>query len=78
MNSEYFGAVLDQRNQWLEEQIRQMSVDVLRLGAFTCTACGEVVGDYILDFAGERHRLSGSETYALLKFLITTRASLNS
>lgn len=72
MELESLGSLLEQRNQWLENQVRQMSVDVLKLGAFTCTACGEVLGDYILSFSGETYRLSAAETYALLKFLIET------
>ena len=72
MSSVYFESILEKRNQWLEEQIRQMSVDILSLGTYTCTVCGEVLGEYIIDYSGETIRLSGSETYAFLKFVIET------
>ena len=54
---------------WLKTQILQLSVDTLKLNAVTCTACGEVLGTYIIDHKGERFRLSLEQTYAFLKFI---------
>ncbi|OLP17305.1 hypothetical protein BST81_15965 [Leptolyngbya sp. 'hensonii'] len=54
---------------WLKEQIQQLSVDTLKSRAVTCTACGEVVGTYIVEYQGHRSRYSPAETYALLKFI---------
>ncbi len=54
---------------WLKAQILQLSVDTLKSHVVTCTACGEVLGTYILDYKGERFRLSLEETYAFLKFI---------
>jgi hypothetical protein len=54
---------------WLKAQILQLSVDTLKSSAVTCTACGEVLGTYIIDYKGERFRLSLEETYAFLKFI---------
>ncbi|PZU93216.1 MAG: hypothetical protein DCE90_16935 [Pseudanabaena sp.] len=75
MSSVYFKSLLEKRNQWLEEQIRQMSVDILSIGTYTCTVCGEVAGEYIIDHLGETIRLSNVETYAFLKFILETEAS---
>lgn len=75
MSSVYFKSLLEKRNQWLEEQIRQMSVDLLSLGTYTCTVCGEVVGEYIIDYSGETIRLSIAETYAFLKFTLEIESS---
>ncbi|TYQ27735.1 TFIIB-type zinc ribbon-containing protein [Pseudanabaena sp. UWO311] len=74
MNSVYFEDVLALRDQWLEEQIRQLSIDILVVGTYTCTACGEVVGEYIIDHSGEQFRLSKSETYSFLKYILATRS----
>jgi hypothetical protein len=70
VDSIYLDDVLKRRDRWLVEQIRQMSVDMLNFGTYTCTACGEVVGEYIIDYSGEKLRLSMAETYALLKFIL--------
>ncbi|GBO52996.1 hypothetical protein APA_797 [Pseudanabaena sp. lw0831] len=74
MDSGYFKDIMDNRNQWLEEQIRQLSIDLLEIGTYTCTACGEVLGEYIIDHSGEKFRLSKSETYSFLKFILTTKS----
>ncbi len=55
--------------EWLKAQILQLSVDTLKSNAVTCTACGEVLGTYIVDYQGERFRLSMEEAYAFLKFI---------
>ena len=54
---------------WLKAQILQLSVDTLKSNAVTCTACGEVLGTYIIDYQGDRFRLSLEQAYALLKFI---------
>lgn len=55
---------------WLEEQIRQLSVEALSAHALTCNACGEITGTYIIEYQGETFRLGGEETYAFLSFLV--------
>lgn len=57
---------------WLEAQILQLSVETLKSNAVTCTACGEVLGTYIIDYQGEQFRLSLEEAYAFLKFIQAT------
>lgn len=74
MDSNYSVDLLNRRNHWLAEQIRQMSVDILSLGTYTCTACGEVLNEYIIDYSGKTFRLSDVETYALLKFILETES----
>jgi hypothetical protein len=62
---------------WLKAQILRLSVDTLRLNAMTCTACGVVLGTYIIDYKGvgeasrneNRFRLSLEQAYAFLKFI---------
>ncbi len=64
-----FSSLIEQRDRWLAEQIRQLSVDLLSQGTFTCTACGAVAGDYIVQQDGENHRLNTPETYAFLQYM---------
>ncbi len=54
---------------WLKAQILHLSVETLKSNAVTCTACGEILGTYIIDYQGERFRLSLEQAYAFLKFL---------
>jgi hypothetical protein len=54
---------------WLKAQILQLSVDTLKSNAVTCTACGEILGTYIIDYNGDRFRLPLEQTYAFLKFI---------
>jgi hypothetical protein len=54
---------------WLKTQILQLSVDTLKSEAITCTACGEVLGTYIVEYQGNRFRYSPAEAYAFLKFV---------
>jgi hypothetical protein len=35
MDSAYFEALIKRRKQWLGEEIRQLSVDTLEIGAYT-------------------------------------------
>jgi hypothetical protein len=57
---------------WLKNQILQLSVDNLKSKAVTCTACGEVLGTYIIEYQGKRFRYSPAEAYAFLKFIEAT------
>ena len=65
-----FEAVLfAQVDVWIKERIRQLSIEAVASGVFTCTACGEVDGDYIIDYRGQRLRFDAITTYAFLQFL---------
>lgn len=71
LTQESLTSLMQERNRWLEDQIRQLSVAALERGTFTCTACGEADGEYILDRNGdETCRLSAVETYAFLQFVL--------
>jgi hypothetical protein len=61
---------VEQFEAWLKTEILKLSVDTLKEQAVTCTACGEVLGTYIIDYKGERLRFSAERTYAFLKFLL--------
>ncbi len=71
MVQDSFTTVLEQRDRWLTDQIRVLSVTLLSQGIFTCTECGEVAGEYILQRGDESQRLSTVDTYALLQFLLS-------
>jgi hypothetical protein len=60
---------------WMQAQILQLSVDTLKLEAVTCTACGEILGTYIIDYRGDRYRYPMSRTYAFLKFIADSHIS---
>jgi hypothetical protein len=55
---------------WLKAEILKLSVDTLKFQAVTCTACGEVLGTYIIDYQGSKSRYSAEQAYAFLKFLL--------
>ncbi|NJL85919.1 MAG: hypothetical protein HC886_07965 [Leptolyngbyaceae cyanobacterium SM1_1_3] len=61
--------------QWLHQQILQLSVDTLSTGLLTCTACEKVFGEYILEYKDEKFRLPAGETYAFLCFVQATAAN---
>jgi hypothetical protein len=61
--------VTEALQDWLKAQILHLSVETLKSNAVTCTACGEVLGTYIIDYQGDRFRLSPEQTYAFLKFI---------
>ena len=65
-----FDDLMAERDRWLADQIRQLSVDVLSQGTFTCTECGEVAGDYIINKDGKTLRLKAGDAYAFLKFML--------
>lgn len=57
-------------DSWLKDQILKLSVDVLREGVMTCTACPESkIGEYIIEYQGESFRYSPEKTYAFLMFV---------
>lgn len=60
----------DAFENWMKSEILKLSVDTLKEQAVTCTACGEVLGTYIVDYKGTQFRLSAERTYAFLKFLL--------
>jgi hypothetical protein len=57
---------------WIKEEILKLSVDALKLKALTCTACGEVLGAYIIEYEGTRFRYSAERTYAFLHYILST------
>lgn len=59
-----------QLNTWLAKRIRDLSVDALASQAFTCTACGEVAGEYLVDYEGKTYRFDTATTYAFLEFIL--------
>ncbi|MEM6426419.1 MAG: hypothetical protein AAF728_14855 [Cyanobacteria bacterium P01_D01_bin.128] len=63
-------ALFGQFDTWIKDQIRQLSVSTMAAGVFTCTACGEVAGDYIVDYQGETFRFDTITTYAFLRFIL--------
>lgn len=54
---------------WLKNQILQLSVETLKSNAITCTACGEVLGTYIIEYQGNQFRCSPEQAYSFLKFI---------
>ncbi|MEO0456658.1 MAG: hypothetical protein AAF152_08750 [Cyanobacteria bacterium P01_A01_bin.114] len=62
--------VFGQFDQWIVNRIRKLSVDTIASGTFTCTACGEIEGDYIVVYQGETFRFDAITTYAFLQFLM--------
>lgn len=59
-----------QLNTWLTQRIRELSIDTLASHAFTCTACGEVAGEYVVDYEGKTYRFDTATTYAFLEFIL--------
>lgn len=57
---------------WLTAQVRQLSVEALSVGIATCTACGEIQGDYIVEFKGEKLRYPLHTAYAFLQFILAS------
>ena len=62
--------VFSQLEHWLAKRIRELSVDALASKAFTCTACGEVEGEYLVDYEGTTFRFNTATTYAFLEFIL--------
>ena len=65
-------AVFDnpQFDEWLKKEILRLSVDALHKHMVVCTACGQVKGDYIIDYQNEQYRFDEPKTYAFLTFLL--------
>ncbi len=57
---------------WLTEQILPLSVDALSKKVLTCTACQEVMGEYIIEYQGEKLRCPAAKTYAFLRYVLDT------
>ncbi len=57
-------------DQWLAEEIRRCSVDALKTGVFTCTACGERAGYYVIQYGAQQQSLNAGQTYSFLKALL--------
>ena len=62
-----------QIESWLTKRIRELSIDALTSRAFICTACGEVDGEYIVDYRGKSFRFDTATTYAFLEFILSTQ-----
>lgn len=60
---------------WLQSQILTLSVDALSKSMLTCTACPQVMGDYIVEYQGESLRLPAAATYALLRYVLEDTSS---
>lgn len=69
-------AVFGQFDQWITQRIRQLSVGTMTSGLITCTACGEVEGDYILAYKGETFRFDTVTTYAILQLMLEKKSTL--
>ncbi|MGB2925651.1 MAG: hypothetical protein WBB82_10145 [Limnothrix sp.] len=55
---------------WLEQQILSLSVDALNEKVLTCTACGQVKGDYIIEYQGKSMRFDAGKTYGFLQYIL--------
>lgn len=65
-----------QLDSWLTKRIRELSVDALASSAFTCTACGEVAGEYLVDYEGKTFRFDTPTTYAFLEFILAKQPTV--
>lgn len=65
-----------QLDSWLAKQIRDLSVEALASKTFTCTACGEVEGEYIVDYNGKSFRFDTATTYAFLEFIVSKQPTV--
>ncbi|AFY36859.1 hypothetical protein Lepto7376_0424 [[Leptolyngbya] sp. PCC 7376] len=66
-------AVFDnpQFDEWLKQEILRLSVDALNKHMVVCTACGQVKGDYIIDYQANEYRFDTPKTYAFLTFILS-------
>ncbi|MGF1514361.1 MAG: hypothetical protein ACFB5Z_11790 [Elainellaceae cyanobacterium] len=55
---------------WVNQQILTLSVDALSKEAMTCTACPKVMGDYIIEYEGEKLRMPSAKAYAFLRYIL--------
>ena len=65
-----------QLDNWLTKRIRELSVDTLSSKTFTCTACGEVEGEYLVDYEGKTYRFDTPTTYAFLEFILAKQPTI--
>ncbi|MEM1254239.1 MAG: hypothetical protein AAGI69_17555 [Cyanobacteria bacterium P01_H01_bin.21] len=68
--------VFTQLDQWLTRRIRELSVDALAAKTFTCTACGEVEGEYLVDYEGKTYRFDTPTTYSFLEFILAKQPTV--
>ncbi|MGD1949557.1 MAG: hypothetical protein ACFB14_07910 [Leptolyngbyaceae cyanobacterium] len=68
--------VFTQLDQWLTRRIRELSVDALAAKTFTCTACGEVEGEYLVDYEGKTYRFDTATTYSFLEFILAKQPTV--
>ncbi|MEM7796975.1 MAG: hypothetical protein AAF579_21310 [Cyanobacteria bacterium P01_C01_bin.118] len=66
----------NQLDSWLSKRIRELSVDTIASKAFTCTACGEVDGEYLVDYEGTTYRFDTPTTYAFLEFILAKQPTV--
>lgn len=68
--------VFSQLETWLAKRIRELSIDALAAKTFTCTACGEVKGDYLVDYEGTTYRFDTATTHAFLEFILAKQPTV--
>jgi hypothetical protein len=63
-------ALMVEFDNWVKAQVLKLSVDDLRAGVLTCTACPEsTIGEYIIEYRGQSLRFTPEKTYAFLQFV---------
>ncbi|NEP17556.1 MAG: hypothetical protein F6J97_11725 [Leptolyngbya sp. SIO4C1] len=62
-------------DRWLTQQIEELSVDTLKEDTVTCTACGKVTGEYIIEYRGQTFRYPAGKAYAFLMFIAQSEGS---
>jgi hypothetical protein len=67
-------SLLSHFEEWLTQQILTLSVDALSQKVLTCTACPQVLGDYIIEYQGESLRLPAGKAYAFLRYVLESAA----
>ena len=65
-----------QLETWLAKRIRELSIDALASKTFTCTACGEVEGEYLVDYEGKTFRFDTATTHAFLEFILAKQPTV--
>lgn len=59
-----------QLEQQLQQRIREMSVAAIASGTFTCTACGEMAGYYVITTGNQTYHLPTRDAYSLLESMV--------
>jgi hypothetical protein len=71
-------ALMTAFESWIKAQVLKLSVDDLRAGVLTCTTCPDsTIGEYIVEYQGQKLRLTPERTYAFLQFIAERVASGN-